>query len=75
LHALDGKRFYLNYSGNVCGYHVTQPCERCLDSCNNGHFWMFHSESVLSQDRMSCNKKLLWEELGSARQTLKEFER
>ncbi|KAI8622034.1 hypothetical protein BC830DRAFT_1091257, partial [Chytriomyces sp. MP71] len=32
-------------SGNVIGYHVTQPCEVCLDSCNNGHFWMF-CESV-----------------------------
>ncbi|EGF83481.1 hypothetical protein BATDEDRAFT_7046, partial [Batrachochytrium dendrobatidis JAM81] len=22
--------------GNVVGYHVTQPCEGCLDACNNG---------------------------------------
>ena len=26
--------------GNVIGYHVTQPCEPCMDACNNGHFWM-----------------------------------
>ncbi|KAJ3243080.1 Protein fam72b [Chytriomyces hyalinus] len=37
--------------GNVIGYHVTQPCEVCLDSCNNGHFWMFLSEGVKSKDR------------------------
>ncbi|KAI8820957.1 FAM72 protein-domain-containing protein [Fimicolochytrium jonesii] len=28
--------------GNVIGYHVTQPCEPCMEACNNGHFWMFH---------------------------------
>lgn len=22
--------------GNVVGYHVTQPCEKCLEACNNG---------------------------------------
>jgi hypothetical protein len=22
--------------GNVVGYHVTHPCERCLEACNNG---------------------------------------
>jgi len=27
--------------GNVMGYHVSQPCERCLEARNNGHFWMF----------------------------------
>jgi hypothetical protein len=39
-------------SGNVIGYHVTQPCEVCLDSCNNGHFWMFLSEGVKAQERI-----------------------
>ncbi|XP_032648423.2 protein FAM72A [Chelonoidis abingdonii] len=29
--------------GNVVGYHVIAPCKPCLLSCNNGHFWMFHS--------------------------------
>ncbi|KAI8804699.1 FAM72 protein-domain-containing protein [Cladochytrium replicatum] len=32
--------------GNVVGYHITQPCESCMSSCNNGHFWMFHSGAV-----------------------------
>ncbi|KAJ3292100.1 Protein fam72b [Rhizoclosmatium sp. JEL0117] len=52
--------------GNVIGYHVTQPCEVCLDSCNNGHFWMFLSEGVKSKDREHFNKKLLWAHLPSA---------
>jgi hypothetical protein len=24
--------------GNVVGYHVMQPCETCLEACNNGKF-------------------------------------
>lgn len=38
--------------GNVVGYHVTQPCHKCLESCNNGHFWMFHIDGVVPSDRM-----------------------
>ena len=38
-------------SGNVVGYHVTQPCEICLGSCNNGHFWMFLSDTVSAKER------------------------
>lgn len=44
--------------GNVVGYHVTQPCEVCLTSCNNGQylpltsFWMFLSDTVEAQDRL-----------------------
>ncbi|KAI8353043.1 protein FAM72, partial [Mortierella sp. GBAus27b] len=37
--------------GNTLGYHVTQPCESCLRACNNGHFWMFHSDSVSCTER------------------------
>ncbi|KAI8916218.1 protein FAM72, partial [Gorgonomyces haynaldii] len=36
--------------GNVIGYHVTQPCSRCLTACNNGHFWMFLSDGVTSSE-------------------------
>ncbi|KAJ2871846.1 hypothetical protein GGH93_004489 [Coemansia aciculifera] len=32
--------------GNEIGYHITQPCTECLKACNNGHFWMFLTESV-----------------------------
>ncbi|KAG0238674.1 Protein fam72a [Actinomortierella wolfii] len=38
--------------GNVIGYHITQPCRQCLDAPNNGHFWMFHTEGVVGQDRL-----------------------
>ncbi|PVV01165.1 hypothetical protein BB560_004428, partial [Smittium megazygosporum] len=34
--------------GNEIGYHITQPCAQCLKSCNNGHFWMFLTESVMA---------------------------
>jgi hypothetical protein len=49
--------------GNVVGYHVTQPCDSCLDSCNNGHFWMFHLEGVVPSERPDSSgsgKPLLW---------------
>ncbi|KAF9974662.1 Protein fam72a [Actinomortierella ambigua] len=38
--------------GNVVGYHITQPCRQCLDAPNNGHFWMFHTDGVVGQDRL-----------------------
>jgi hypothetical protein len=34
--------------GNVVGYHVTQPCDGCMEACNNGHLHMFHSDNVTS---------------------------
>lgn len=46
MHAL-----ILSVSGNVLGYHVSQPCDRCLDARNNGHFWMFYSEGVIPNER------------------------
>nr|KAJ3423250.1 Protein fam72a [Polyrhizophydium stewartii] len=42
--------------GNVVGYHVTQPCERCLDACNNGHFWMFLSDTVRYTERFDASE-------------------
>lgn len=51
-------------SGCVVGYHVTQPCDVCLSSCNNGHFWMFHCTEVSSCDRLGQgNKQMLWAHL------------
>jgi len=44
-------------SGNVVGYHVTQPCEVCMSACNNGHFWMFHNDSVKAKERMDATGK------------------
>ncbi|KAH6574948.1 hypothetical protein BASA62_002208 [Batrachochytrium salamandrivorans] len=48
--------------GNVVGYHVTQPCEKCLDACNNGHFWMFLSGDVTYTERFdnTGTKVLRW---------------
>eukprot|EP01137_Pigoraptor_chileana_P002120 Opistho-2@40547 len=37
--------------GNTMGYHVTKPCMMCLAGCNNGHFWMFHSDAVRASER------------------------
>ena len=44
---------------------MTQPCEVCMSACNNGHFWMFHDESVSSQDRVDKEegKVLIWAKL------------
>ncbi|XP_035136498.2 protein FAM72A isoform X4 [Callithrix jacchus] len=38
--------------GNIVGYHVIVPCSSCLLSCNNGHFWMFHSQAVYDTNRL-----------------------
>ncbi|KAL7747958.1 hypothetical protein RI367_006706 [Sorochytrium milnesiophthora] len=48
--------------GNIVGYHVTQPCKPCLESCNNGHFWMFHMENVAYWDRYDdkTQRPVLW---------------
>ena len=40
------------FSGNQVGYHVTLPCRNCMDSCNNGHFWMFHAVECKEVERM-----------------------
>ncbi|KAJ3389205.1 Protein fam72a [Lobulomyces angularis] len=58
----------VKYSGNVIGYHVTQPCQSCMDACNNGHFWMFHVDHVNSTERMNSSgtKTLLWANLTRA---------
>lgn len=45
-------------SGNTVGYHVTLPCHSCLASCNNGHFWMYHSSNVHSQERLNSTGML-----------------
>ncbi|KAF9585191.1 Protein fam72a [Lunasporangiospora selenospora] len=37
--------------GNAIGYHITQPCEKCLGAENNGHLWLFHPEYVYSCPR------------------------
>ncbi|KAG4089898.1 protein FAM72 [Neocallimastix lanati (nom. inval.)] len=60
--------------GNVIGYHVTHPCEACLESCNNGHFWMFLSDGVTSRERLDASGKnfLLWARLPGVDSELEE---
>ena len=41
-----------DFSGNVIGYTVIRPCRPCLESCNNGHLWMYHSYAVEAVDRV-----------------------
>lgn len=57
-----GIRWYLIiftffFSGNIVGYHVIVPCCSCLLSCNNGHFWMFHSQAVYDINRLDSTGK------------------
>ena len=45
---------------NSLGYHVTQPCVKCLEGKNNGHFWMFNAENVVASYRVNpLTKQLL----------------
>ncbi|KAJ1981528.1 hypothetical protein H4R34_002039 [Dimargaris verticillata] len=38
--------------GTELGYHITQPCSGCMKACNNGHFWMFRTETVKAEERL-----------------------
>jgi hypothetical protein len=38
--------------GNVVGYAVIIPCRPCLDACNNGHYFMFNSNTVYATERL-----------------------
>lgn len=64
--------------GNVIGYHVTQPCNKCLDACNNGHFWMFLSSGTRALERRNAtnNQVLRWANVAlesSSRATVNSF--
>lgn len=56
--------------GNSLGYHVSQPCERCLEARNNGHFWMFYSETVWAYERSdpATGKPMYWAALSPMRE-------
>ncbi|XP_078500709.1 protein FAM72A [Lissotriton helveticus] len=60
--------------GNVVGYHVIVPCQPCLRSCNNGHFWMFHSRAVFGINRMDPSglNLLLWGSLPETEESVDE---
>ncbi|XP_046840785.1 protein FAM72A-like [Xenia sp. Carnegie-2017] len=53
--------------GCVVGYHVILPCSSCLTSCNNGHFWMFHSDVTYPLERLDSTgtEVMLWGSLPS----------
>ncbi|XP_023577783.1 protein FAM72A-like [Octodon degus] len=48
--------------GNIVGFQVIVPSSSCLFSCNNGHFWMFHSQMVYGINRLDSTgiNFLLW---------------
>ncbi|XP_043857774.1 protein FAM72A isoform X2 [Dromiciops gliroides] len=60
--------------GNIVGYHVIVPCKPCLLSCNNGHFWMFHSQAVFGINRLDSTgvNLLLWGNLPEAEESTDE---
>ncbi|XP_040841214.1 protein FAM72A isoform X2 [Ochotona curzoniae] len=60
--------------GNIVGYHVIVPCSSCLLSCNNGHFWMFHSQAVYDINRLDSTgvNALLWENLPEVEESADE---
>ena len=41
--------------GNQNGYHVVRPCQNCMSSNNNGHFWIFHAYTVTCSIRASLD--------------------
>lgn len=58
--------------GNTIGYHVSQPCSRCLEAKNNGHFWMFYAQCVIATYRLNARTKapLAWGVIDSYEQEL-----
>ena len=49
------------HCGNVVGYHVIKPCDKCLGECNNGHIWMFNQ--VKSIERRDSSKAYFYKKL------------
>ncbi|RVD91722.1 FAM72 domain-containing protein [Tubulinosema ratisbonensis] len=43
--------------GTIIGYHIMQPCIKCLSSKNNGHLWMFYEKLVYAFDNTKEFKK------------------
>ena len=47
----------IRFSGNVVGYHVERPCRPCLQSQNNGHYWMFYRVAIIPGSRLNKEGK------------------
>ncbi|KAJ3373421.1 Protein fam72a [Allomyces arbusculus] len=52
--------------GNCIGYSVVAPCTSCLTACNNGHFYMFHSDGVKAMERVRDGSVFMWGSLAPA---------
>lgn len=61
--------------GSVVGYHVLVPCKTCMCSCNNGHYWMFHSSCVVPCGRTSADGQtyMVWKEIPTVEQDFSPF--
>nr|CAB3244520.1 protein FAM72A-like [Phallusia mammillata] len=57
--------------GNPVGYHVALPCAQCLESCNNGHFWIFHCHTTTVHKRLNSfdSGVLTWGDLSCVAST------
>ena len=41
----------------MVGYHVKWPCQPCLQSQNNGHYWMFYRAVIIPGSRLNKEGK------------------
>lgn len=46
--------------GAIIGYHIMQPCVKCLSSKNNGHLWMFYENLVCATDNTKEYRNVEW---------------
>ncbi|KAJ8047645.1 Protein FAM72A [Holothuria leucospilota] len=54
--------------GNVVGYHVEVPCITCLQSCHNGHMWIFNSDAIATEEIVdkSGRNVLKWDQIAAS---------
>eukprot|EP01124_Arcella_intermedia_P020290 TRINITY_DN2777_c0_g1_i1.p1 TRINITY_DN2777_c0_g1~~TRINITY_DN2777_c0_g1_i1.p1 ORF type:complete len:306 (+),score=56.69 TRINITY_DN2777_c0_g1_i1:44-919(+) len=58
--------FGCKYCHKKVGYHVVKACYICLNSNNNGHYWMFNDSSVTTSPRKNEKGELItWGMLSS----------
>lgn len=60
-----------SFCGLIVGYHVEQPCKRCLEDENNGHMWMFSEKRirVSNPGKLDKRKSLLFMRVCAGRST------
>jgi len=48
----------------IIGYHVVQACADCEESCNNGHYWLFHNIAVEAEARHNASGEVItWDKI------------